>query len=377
MDGLFLENGPFRLQANSTISINPHAWNKDSWLLYIDQPVGTGLSYTTKKVYPKNDVSVNRALLSFFDGLIRVHPHLEKRQMFLSGESHAGHYIPSLAQAMLTRNSKLAAGQYKLRLSGLLIGNGWFDPHTQYDVSEYAHAMGFITSGQRHALHLKLKSCQQKLEHGVLVSTVCWDLLDDVVKASGGGSKNQRVLMYDVRSFAKSSRSFPPGHGIVEKYLNKKDVRSAIHASDCNIKFEECTDPPYNALKHQDGLGVTKELESLLNANLRILFYNGQYDLICNHVSVEKGLENLQWNGAKAYMNAAQDIWYASSRDVTPAGYVRTSGPLSLLFVRDSGHMVPMDKPREALDMLNRFVKNKKMGDFTQALKTATLSRPR
>ena len=34
-----------------------------------------------------------------------------------------------------------------------------------------------------------------------------------------------------------------------------------------------------------DGLGVTNEVRTVLNANIRSLFFNGQYDLICNHVS--------------------------------------------------------------------------------------------
>lgn len=35
-----------------------------------------------------------------------------------------------------------------------------------------------------------------------------------------------------------------------------------------------------------DGLGVTEEVRTVLNANVRSLFFNGQYDLICNHVSL-------------------------------------------------------------------------------------------
>lgn len=70
------------------------------------QPVGTGLSYTTGGVYPKSDGEVNRALLAFFDGFFERHPRLSGRALFLTGESHAGHYIPSLAQAILLRNDK-------------------------------------------------------------------------------------------------------------------------------------------------------------------------------------------------------------------------------------------------------------------------------
>ena len=74
---------------------------------------------------------------------------------------------------------------------------------------------------------------------------------------------------YDVRSYAKSSSAFPPNHDRVERYLNSKAVRAALHASKCSIAFKECTDPPYNALKHQDGLGVTKEVAFLLDRKVK------------------------------------------------------------------------------------------------------------
>lgn len=147
MDGLFLENGPFKVREDSsTLEVNPYAWNQQAYVLYLDQPVGTGLSYTTSKNYPKNDGDVNRHLLGFFDGLFSLHPHLESRQLFLTGESHAGHYIPSFAQAALSRNDK--GGVPKFRLSGMAIGNGWFDPRTQYDVSAFAHGSGLISAAQ-------------------------------------------------------------------------------------------------------------------------------------------------------------------------------------------------------------------------------------
>ena len=47
MDGLFLENGPFRLTDKLDVTVHPHAWPKVANVLYVDQPVGTGLSYTT------------------------------------------------------------------------------------------------------------------------------------------------------------------------------------------------------------------------------------------------------------------------------------------------------------------------------------------
>lgn len=64
MDGLWLENGPLRLQLDEnnkwTIGINEHSWhNAPAWTLYVDQPVGTGLSFSKDKNYCKNDFEVS------------------------------------------------------------------------------------------------------------------------------------------------------------------------------------------------------------------------------------------------------------------------------------------------------------------------------
>lgn len=193
------------------------------------------------------------------------------------------------------------------------------------------------------------------------MTKICWDLLDDVVKASGMGSGKPKVLMYDVRSYAKSTSVFPPNHRRVESYLNKKDVRAALHATDCTRSFKECTDPPYDALKHQDGLGVTKELAAVLDHGVRALFYNGKYDMICNHVGVESALDKLNWKGASEFRKAAHGVWSVGGS--RPSGYVKSAGNLASLVVLDSGHMVPLDRPAEALDMIHRFIRGRRLND--------------
>jgi carboxypeptidase D len=135
MDGLFLENGPFKLTDQGNLEVNPNAWAKQAHLLYIDQPVGTGLSYVSDaKTYPRNDGDVNRALLAFMDALQAVHTWLPGRKVFLTGESHAGHYLPSWAQALMARADKQKSSATQpppnevVELGGVAIGNGWFDP---------------------------------------------------------------------------------------------------------------------------------------------------------------------------------------------------------------------------------------------------------
>lgn len=47
MIGLFQEMGPCSIEADGTVVNNPYSWTNNSNLLFIDQPVQTGFSYST------------------------------------------------------------------------------------------------------------------------------------------------------------------------------------------------------------------------------------------------------------------------------------------------------------------------------------------
>ncbi len=77
-------------------AINPNAWNKKANLLYITSPGGVGFS--SSKVGLKHDdgtVALDnyKALLAFFNKF----PNLKKNELYLTGESYAGIYVPYLA----------------------------------------------------------------------------------------------------------------------------------------------------------------------------------------------------------------------------------------------------------------------------------------
>lgn len=332
MDGLFLELGPFRLDGEK-VKLNPYSWHKVANLLFIDQPVGTGLSFTqSADGYPRNDEAVNRHFFTFMQQFFKLHARfvstVDGRQysqkIFLSGESHAGHYIPSMAVYILAQNKKSVtvgddAQHVILQLEGLALGNPWIDPFNQYDVSSFVHGLGLITQGQKNKLKEQERKCRELLLKDKFNNGVCFALLDSVIDASTVSGAN-KLLMYDARKFLQNTKSFPPGHEAVEVYLNKADVKEAIHAQASKQKFVECADPPYFALSHQDGKGVTKELAFLLDTGLRVLIYSGQYDIIVNHIGTEAALDQLEWTGSKDWRSVGVSPWIVNKR---PAGYIR------------------------------------------------------
>ena len=256
-----------------------------------------------------------------------------------------------MAQTIFTKNKN---NDIYLDVVGIALGNPWIEPYHQYDVSEYAHGVGLISQGQLNLLKEKEAKCQRELSKKKYNQRVCTHLLDDVLDASTVKGR-AKVVMYDSRQFT-STASFPPQHEEVEKYLNRQDVRAALHVSSCPHVFAECTDPPYNALLRWEGLGSSEALADVLNRGVNVLVYSGVHDIICNHIGIEKVLRNLVWNGQHSWSKSGSSAWLIDNK---PVGYMTSYGNLHNLRVLNAGHMVPLDQPSVAVEMIAWFVNRK------------------
>jgi hypothetical protein len=195
MDGLFIELGPFRLEGANMdqIRINPGSWHYAANLLFIDQPVGTGLSYTQKNGHANSDETINIHFYKFLMEFFKLHERYVNiidnkkisRSFYISGESHAGHYIPSVSAYILKKNKEISKEGVIIDIKGIALGNPWTDPYNQYDVSEYAHGLGLITQGQKNKLKLMNNECKNSLSQGKFNQKICFSLLDDIIDSSG------------------------------------------------------------------------------------------------------------------------------------------------------------------------------------------------
>uniref|UniRef100_A0A7S3JYM7 Carboxypeptidase n=1 Tax=Aureoumbra lagunensis TaxID=44058 RepID=A0A7S3JYM7_9STRA len=368
MDGLFLENGPFHApKKNGDIELRQSSWHKFAHVLYIDQPIGTGFSWSRNNNFCRNDNCIGHHFKQFLRRFAYLHSELvllknQKKSipLFFSGESHAGHYVPLFVHELWQDEI------YEWDIRGIALGNAWIEPRYQYDVSRHAFALGLINAQEFQKLKIAETTCQTALDHKQYLSKACWNLLDDALRATAQNNKHHlKANMYDSRDSVRSTAFFPPGHEAVEKWMNLPTIRAALHIDAQAPRFQECANPPYNALKHQDGLGVATALSAILdnkrpskqqnNRPIRTLFYNGQYDLICNHAGVHRSLGLLPWRGAATFIQKNYKPWRRAN-GAPPAGYLLETGTLALVLVADAGHMVPMNQPEVAFDMISRFI---------------------
>jgi len=102
------------------IQYNPISWTQIANVVFLEQPAGVGFSYSEDPAdYTTDDFKAAADNFAFLEGLLAEFPEYIGRETYLSGESYAGVYIPTLTAEIINHTDSTIYGQ----LSGLTLGN--------------------------------------------------------------------------------------------------------------------------------------------------------------------------------------------------------------------------------------------------------------
>jgi cathepsin A (carboxypeptidase C) len=125
LTGLFMELGPSSVANNATTVDNPYSWNSNASIIFLDQPVNVGYSYSDNGV--SNTQAAGKDVYAFLTMFFDKFPEYAKQDFHIAGESYAGHYIPQFAKEILDHKKT------NINLKSIAIGNGLTDGLTQYN----------------------------------------------------------------------------------------------------------------------------------------------------------------------------------------------------------------------------------------------------
>uniref|UniRef100_M4AD45 Carboxypeptidase n=1 Tax=Xiphophorus maculatus TaxID=8083 RepID=M4AD45_XIPMA len=368
LDGLLTEHGPF-LIAN---------------MLYLESPVGVGFSYSDDKNYKTNDteVSMNNylALKEFF----RLFPEYSSNELYLTGESYGGIYIPTLAERVMEDSS--------LNLQGVAVGNGM----SSYELNDnslvyfayyhgllgsqlWAELQMYCCSGGKCDFHNNQNpNCTEKLSD---VQTILYssglNIYNLYAPCAGGvphrfsvdhgqlvvrdmgnifiNHQETRQWNQVLAAVHLSVRLDPPCTNSTPSslYLNNAYVKKALHISPDALDWAICSSE-VNLMYGRLYMDVRKQYLKLLSAlKYRVLVYNGDVDMACNFMGDEWFVESLQQQ-----VEVQRRPWVYDGLDGHQiGGFVKEFDNIAFLTVKGSGHMVPTDKPVAAFTMFTRFIK--------------------
>lgn len=356
-DGLMMEVGPWRLDGKGGLNTTEGGWEEYTTMVYIDQPVGTGFSYTSSNKYLHDLPEATRHIVEFFRNFYAVFPEYKQMDTYLGGESFAGQYIPYFADAILSSDLNVP-------LRGAAIGNGWIDSRTQYPAYlDYAVKHGILEENSDEYKRVKdiVDMCMTNLDQYTGIYPVHDDLCEQVmgtiidVRMKMIDNTKQCLNMYDVRLYDEHpacGMNWPPDLPHVYTYLRRPDVTRALHALDSLPPWEECRGKIHRNFDTKHSNASITVLPRVLE-KIPVLLFAGDQDLICNYVGLESLMQSMTWNGETGLGTVQTQSWSVGG---SPAGTWVSSRNLTYVKIFNASHMAGFDVPHVTHDMILRFM---------------------
>lgn len=349
--GVFVEHGPFSVTEELGLVDRTTSWSLAHNVIYLDNPVGTGFSFT-QDGFAENETAVAEDLFACVTQIFTLFPDLQDNELYVTGESYAGKYVPALSYRIHQANIDLKASMRKINFKGMAIGDGLCDPATMTEYGDFLHGVGLLDSNQRDKFKV-----QSDLVKDFIAKK-------DWIKAFEAFDNLLNGDLTGLPSFFTNTTGFhyyfnyleteePKDMGYYPAYLELATTRRALHVGNLTYNSGEQVE------KHllSDVMQSVKPwIEELIAAGYKVLLYNGQLDVIIAHPLTQAFIDSLQWPGKAAFDAAPRTQWRVGSQ---LAGYVKTAGNFSQVLVRNAGHMVPYDQPKWAYDLFTRFTNGK------------------
>ncbi|KAF3906821.1 hypothetical protein AA313_de0203470 [Arthrobotrys entomopaga] len=357
MLGLFTSLGPSLLDRNTGgFTRNQWSWNNNASVLFIDQPVNAGYSYS--KTNPTNTtLAAGKDIYALLTLFFQKFPQYNKQDFHIAGESYAGHYIPAMAKEILSRKPQ----ERNINLKSIMIGNGIIDPLTQY---KYYQPMACGEGGYPAVLEPSV--CQTMKN----ASEACVSEISDCQKTKNATQCVETMHICNESQLKAYSKT---GHNVydvtqkcgtpgvvcnpvdlgIQKYLNKPSFLKAIGVQDKT--WDVCNSDVYQLFaKSGDWMqSFVEDIPGILE-QIPVLIYAGDADYICNWLGNKAWTEALPWKGKNDYNKAPMEPFKTKSGE--EVGQTKNSSGLTFTRIYKSGHAVPADQPEAAFAMLTSWL---------------------
>src|ERR1700722_944984 len=162
--GLFSKQGPIAVDKSGNLYQRNITWNSKYHLLFIDQPAGTGYSFTKDdRGYARTEDDVARDLYSMLTQFFQIYYEYATCPFYVTGESYGGKYVPAIVYKIHVENPQ---AKVKINLKGMAIGDGLVDPYNELDYGPAFYQFGLIDEEQLSYVNLRTRLAQYAILQG-------------------------------------------------------------------------------------------------------------------------------------------------------------------------------------------------------------------
>ncbi|EAR85734.1 serine carboxypeptidase family protein (macronuclear) [Tetrahymena thermophila SB210] len=365
MEGAFFENGPYRvlnISNQMVVEQNENAWTKNYNVLFIDQPIGVGFSRSAKDEYlPVNETQVAeqfyKGLLNFYTSGCYSDSIYHKSPLFITGESYCGKYIPNIATEILKQNNQTdVTGNVKIPLKGISIGDPLLDPqHQLYFLGQYGIENNLISYSTYFQVNNILTRMKQHFDLNMYEEAA-----DDYDEA---------METFMSKAFTELENPYNYNIGPYPDQYVKHFCQTYIQnfGFDKDHVYDSTSAKISNSLKHD--VFVPNGIPALVNVleqNLPVIIYNGNYDIQVNTPGISYAVNNFEWYGKQVFSALPmQDLHMPDEQgNQEVIGSIKVYDKFIYALINAAGHLAPYDQPERVGYIIDNFV-NKTLNKHT------------
>ncbi|KAF2257914.1 alpha/beta-hydrolase [Lojkania enalia] len=342
-----------------------HMMGHSNWV-FLEQPAGVGYSFGRQQI--TDSMAAARDAAIFLDGIIKhtifrrndLSITLAGRELHIGGESFAGHWIPAIGAELV--NTGRAAS---LNLRSVFIGNGAIDSDelgvfdlfcgtnpqiaVGVDITKLCEAMPTLDLNCRLANDICRHSKRAKVETNCnTADTTCYPT------RGFAWARTLKLNPYDAtKTDAENNAMFKFLKGPVQKFMNKGTTLTqfGVPATKTWSMFNSM--PKAFKASGDHARSYVPELMTILNAEIDVMLYAGDKDLVCPWTGVKEVAKKLDWTENDPGLGMTKKKRFESSTSY--ANYIR-AGRLNFVRVKGAGHMINENKPAEAQHLLEEWI---------------------
>ena len=362
------EMGPYRAQSDGSLQLNSQSWNQFATVVFIEQPVGVGFSFSdvTKEMF--NDTVSATDNYAFLQAFFKLYPQYQTLPLFLTSESYGGCYAPQLSSQILNGPDTRLKNQFV----GFAVGNPVVS--ITQDTANFAQIMQLVQASiwSGHAL-IPTSLYTTYVDAGCAALTPnpqgnCDALYSELVKAAGqcfaenACGDDIYADPYGNATLGAATIPYNDQTASWTKYLNLPAVQQAIHAVKPSVPWDTCADIDYDVTWPSS----VPDYETAFLAGKRVLIFSGDVDVsTCPFASTQVFVDYMT---TRSYGEITQPwtAWNVVTAGNTAqlGGYIEHHRGFTFATLFAAGHESPGYQPYAGSQLIRAFVQNK-LDDLT------------
>jgi len=335
--GNFLEIGPV------DVNLKPRntTWLQYSNLLFVDNPVGTGYSYTDDPAgFCTTDQQIADQLVLFLSEFLQIHPIFQTIPLWIFSESYGGKMASHFGMAI---DKAVKSNKLKVNLIGVGLGDSWISPiDCMFSYAPFLLSTSLVDSRTADNLTSFAKQAQAALDNNNgEKATQFWRLQQQFAEKITGGVNFYNFLYYT--DYLPESQ--------LDSLLNGP-IKEKLGIIPEKVSWGGQSNEVFQNMQGDFMKSSVEAVDYLLNNDYQVFIFSGQLDIIVDYVCTDMWVKRLTWKGMPSFMRSSREV-LGLPGDTIPNAYRKQHENLSFWSILRAGHMVPYDNGPMALQMFH------------------------